>query len=98
MNKNRNQSHTIWHHVAMVAYMEVKSVMLLAVGFPVVVLGVFIFQATNLIVIKVAVGLPVVLMGVALELIKLHDIVLALVRPKRIRAVCIFCREGNGQE
>jgi len=36
--------------------------------------------------------LPIISIGVSVGLFKLHEIILVVARPKRLKAMCIFCQ------
>lgn len=42
-----------------------------------------------------ALGLPLVLIGISVFLFKIHEIILVIVRPKRLQAICIFCQKND---
>ena len=42
-----------------------------------------------------AIGLPLVLVGISVTLMKLHEIILVVVRPERLMNLCKFCNSQN---
>jgi len=85
-------NHTLWHHLAMVVYSEVINLIWLLVGIIVILGGLAIFNFAKGEFFKLAVGLPILIIGVSVGLFKLHELILVIARPKRLKAICIFCQ------
>ena len=75
----------------MVVYSEVVNLVWLLVGVAVTFGGWAIFKFALGEFFRLAVGLPIMLIGVSVVLFKIHEIILVVVRPKRLKAMCIFC-------
>lgn len=87
-------NHNLWHHLAMVVISEVINFIWLF-GAGIVVLGGFaLFNFTGSAFFKVALGLPMILSGCGVVLFKIHEIILVLFRPQRIKVMCRFCKES----
>lgn len=88
--------HTFWHHLAMIVVSEVNNIMWLFSGAVMAVAG----AAVALTLMQeafylMALGLPLVLIGISVFLFKIHEIILVIVRPKRLQAICIFCQKND---
>lgn len=86
-------SHTLWHHLAMVIYSEVINFLWLITAVFGIAGGIIFFNLTESAFFKMAVGLPLITVFSGVVLFKIHEIVLVLFRPQRLKAMCRFCRE-----
>lgn len=85
--------HTVWHLILMIFYLEfVNSIWLLA-GLAIFAGGLALYNFGQSIFVRVAVGLPMALTGVSLAIFKAYELILVLVKPARIKAICSFCRD-----
>lgn len=84
--------HTIWHHLAMVVYSEVINLVWLLVAIAVTFGGLAIFKFASGEFFRLAVGLPVIIIGASVIFFKLHEIILVIARPARLKVICIFCQ------
>ena len=89
--KTENSNHTLWHHLAMVVYSEVVNLLWLLVGIALALSGLAIFKFALGEFFRLAVGLPIIIIGASVIFFKLHEIILVLARPNRLKALCIFC-------
>jgi len=87
----KQSSHNLWHHLGMVIYSEVINFLWLVTAIVMAIGGVVILKFTQEAFFRLAVGLPLMLMGVSIGLFKIHEIILVVARPKRLKAICIFC-------
>lgn len=87
--------HTIWHHLAMVLVSEAVNLIWLGVSVAIAVSGLAIIVNFQQPFFRAAVGLPIALMGAGVFLFKIHEIILVVVRPQRLRKMCNFCNRGN---
>ena len=92
MRQSSNLNHTLWHHLAMVVYSEVINLVWLLVGIILALGGLAIFKFAQGEFFRIAIGLPIISIGVSVGLFKLHEIILVVARPKRLKAMCIFCQ------
>ena len=44
---------------------------------------------------KFALGLPILLIGISMVLMKINEIILVLVKPKRLEIICRFCQKNG---
>jgi len=85
--------HTLWHHLVMVVYTQVINLIWFLVGIVMILGGLAIFKFAQGEFFRIAIGLPILLIGLSVGLFKLHEIILVVVRPKRLKAICIFCKK-----
>lgn len=83
--------HTIWHHLAMVAISEVVNLIWLAAAVVISIAGIAIFANLNQPFYRLVLGFPIALAGASIFLFKMHEVILVVVRPKRLAAMCKFC-------
>ncbi len=74
---------------------EVLNLIWLGVGVVLAVSGYVIFRFSPLAFYKLGIGLPVGLIGITVTLFKIHELILVLVKPSRIKAICIFCNRSK---
>lgn len=89
---HKSSAHTIWHHLVMVVYSEIINFIWLFTATLGVIGGFVFFNFTDSAFYKMAVGLPLILVFLGVAIFKLHEIILVLIRPQRIKAMCRFCR------
>lgn len=90
---HKSKHHPLWHHLAMVVISEVLNFIWLFTASLGVVGGFAFFNFTDSAFYKMAVGLPLILVFSGVVLFKLHEIILVLFRPQRLKVMCRFCRE-----
>lgn len=91
-----HMKHNLLHHLAMIVISEAINILWLLVGVAIAASGVAIalaLMAESFYLL--AVGLPLVLIGVSIIFFKIHEIILVIVRPKRLQAICIFCQKNG---
>lgn len=88
--------HNIFHHLVMVVYSEIINLVWLAVGVALSIGGLVIFNFSDRAFWELAIGGPLFLIGVSVFLFKVHEIILVIVRPKRLEVMCKFCNQTNG--
>ncbi|OGD93584.1 hypothetical protein A2697_03300 [Candidatus Curtissbacteria bacterium RIFCSPHIGHO2_01_FULL_41_44] len=77
----------------MILYHEAVNLAWFLAGAMLAVGGLAIFKFVQESFFRIAVGLPLLLIGTGLFFLKIHEIILVVVRPKRLAAICIFCYE-----
>ncbi len=85
--------HNLLHHAGMIIYSEIVNLAWFLAGVVLTVGGLAIFKFAQGEFFKLAVGLPIILIGVSVGLFKFHEIILVIARPKRLKAMCIFCQK-----
>ena len=83
--------HNLWHHLVMVVYSEVVNLVWFLTGVIFILAGWAIFKFSQGEFFRIAIGMPIILIGASLALFKFHEIILVVVRPARLKAMCIFC-------
>lgn len=88
--------HTLWHHLVMIVISEAINILWLLVGVVIAVAGAAIaLTLMQEAFYLMALGLPLVLIGISVFLFKIHEVILVIVRPKRLQAMCIFCQKND---
>lgn len=77
----------------MVVYSEIINFVWLFVGVLLFVSGWVIFRITIETFFRLAVGLSILIIGLSLIFLKIGEIFVVIFRPKRLKAICIFCNE-----
>ena len=85
-------NHTLWHHLAMVVISEVINFMWLVTLVLGMVGGFVFFNFTDSAFFKLAVGLPLIFVFSGVVIFKIHEIILVLVRPRKLETMYRFCR------
>ena len=85
--------HVLWHHLAMVVITEINNLLWLFGAGLAVIGGFALFNFTNSVFFKLVVGLPLILGGAGVVIFKIHEIILVIVRPKRLEVLCKFCQD-----
>lgn len=88
----KQSSHNLWHHLAMVFVSEINNLIWFVCGIVIVIAGWVIYKFSNQFFFEVAVGLPLVFVGASLALMKIYEIILTVIDPRRLKATCILCR------
>jgi len=91
----QSNNHNLWHHLAMVVYTEVVNLVWLLTGVISILAGWVIFKFAQGEFFRLAVGLPIILIGISVGLFKLHEIILVIAEPKRLKALCIYCHTNH---
>jgi len=79
----------------MIVYSEIVNLAWFLAGIVLAIGGFAIFKFTNSEFVRIVLGLPFIAIGVSVALFKLHEITWVIVRPKRLRAMCIFCSSAH---
>ncbi len=87
--------HNIFHHLAMIIYAEVLNLVWMVLGLTIATGGFTLAKFSGESIFRIAIGLPLLLTGVSVFLFKIHELILVLVRPKRLQAICIFCQNNK---
>jgi len=91
----KQSSHNLWHHIGMIVYCEIINFIWLVTGIVMTIGGAVILKFTQEEFFRLAVGLPLILIGISIGLFKIHEIILVVARPKRLKAICIFCNDSK---
>ena len=90
----KNKGHNIIHQLLMIIFSEFINILWLATAVSMTLGGVALFEyANDWAFYKLAFGLPLLLLGISVTLFKIHELILVIVRPKRLKAICIFCKK-----
>ena len=92
LTMKQSDNHNLWHHLVMVVYSEMINLVWFLVGIVLALGGLAIFKFAKDEFFRIAVGMPVISVGISIGIIKLHEIILVVTRPKRLKAICIFCQ------
>jgi len=92
------KSHPFWHSLVMIIVSEVNNLIWFVSAIVIALAGWVIFKFSVAMFFKLAIGLPIILIGVSIGLFKIYEIILVMARPKRLKAMCIFCRQGKNGE
>lgn len=85
--------HTVFHHLFMVVYSEIINFVWLFTGVLLFISDWVIIKFTLEAFFRVAVGLPLLMIGISMIFLKTGEIFVVIIRPKRLKAICIFCNE-----
>lgn len=95
MNSEPKTKHTFWHHLVMVVHSEIVNLVWLILAIGITIGGWVIFKFSQGDFFRIVVGLPLILAGASIALFKVHEILLVIIRPKRLEAICIFCQKND---
>ena len=82
----------------MVLISEFENFVWLATSSVVMIAGYVIYAYSQGSFLKLAVGMPVGIVGLTVVLFKIHEIILTVVRPSRLKAICVFCQQHENQK
>ena len=87
--------HPFWHHLFMVFYSELINILWLGVAVVLALSGWVIFSVTFEDIYRLGVGLPLAAVGVSVFLFKFYEVILVIVRPKRLAKICKICLKNH---